>query len=223
MLPTTTLEADGKVGADDDDLPFALKLADNLEARVRVLYLNDAGELSDREIVIDGLYGDSLDHPRYMRALDGKSAERRTFRTDRVLAICEGARWIKAAPHMFGDLAREARAKAAGAREFAGLKAVDLSPNLPLLIEDQDAAGSVRMWDAILRRFLVKHSTAGLEAIVFFELCPRGATAPRKLARYIIEPPGVSERTLTAVYDPATGEAVDDLYGYVTGANGSVG
>lgn len=223
MLPTTTLEADGEVGADDDDLPFALKLADNLGARVRVLYLNEAGELSDREIVIDGLYGDSLDRPRYMRGLDSKSGERRTFRTDRVLAVCEASGWIKAAPYLFGDLAREMRAKAEGARSAGRLEAVDVSPNLPLIIEDQDAAGVVATWDAVLKRFSVRHSTAGLEAIVFLELRPRGATGPRKLARYVIEPPGVSDRALTAVYDPATGEAVDDLYGYVTNEGRSGG
>jgi hypothetical protein len=210
----TTLETHGFVGADNDDLPWATKLADNLSIRVRIRYANDAGAYSERTIEIDGVFGSDLDNILYLRAFDGLSGERRTFRVDRILEVTTRTGWSR---DCGAALSKAVRVAAGLAQERPNL---DARVALKVLIEDQDEAGALRRMEGIFERLTVRFDEHGVTAIVVASLRIAGTEDDLKKARYVIEPPGTMKREIVAIFDGETGEYIDDLYAWASAAAG---
>lgn len=60
------------------------KIADNVGAAITFVY---GGSGQPRTVLIDGVYGISLDAPTYVRGRDSRTGEARSFRVDRITAL----------------------------------------------------------------------------------------------------------------------------------------
>ncbi|WP_312066269.1 hypothetical protein [Brevundimonas sp.] len=93
MDAPTNVDTDGYADADPDDMEFIEKLADNVGVALTMGYASPIGGESERSVNVDGVFGDTLMAPKFLRGLDSKTGERRTFRFDRIvwLRLANGA------------------------------------------------------------------------------------------------------------------------------------
>lgn len=80
----TVAERGEVVGLDFDDEHRAPKLADNVDVPLSFEYGGPSGSQIERTVLVDGVYGESLDAPTYIRGLCALRREPRTFRVDRI-------------------------------------------------------------------------------------------------------------------------------------------
>lgn len=78
------------VGKDFEDEFRDTKVADNVGAPLSFTYATPGSEPRQRGLIIDGVYGPSIDAPSYIRGLDARSRDARTFRVDRIQSISRG-------------------------------------------------------------------------------------------------------------------------------------
>lgn len=104
----TVAERGEDVGLDFDDEHRDRKLADNVDIPVVLTYRTPDGRVSTRALLIDGVYGQTLGHPTYIRGLDSQSREVRTFRTDRILTLGVGDAEVREnIPYILGLMVRD--------------------------------------------------------------------------------------------------------------------
>lgn len=73
------LDRHGAVHSAPDDLENHTKLASRLGLEMRFAYIDALGNLTSRTVVIDGVFGDTLDTPLYLIGLCRLRKERRIF------------------------------------------------------------------------------------------------------------------------------------------------
>jgi hypothetical protein len=91
-----SIAPDGIVFSDDDIDPedvsdnwLPVKLVDNASVRAGIVYKDARGRISVRVVDIDGLYGPSVERIQYFTAWCHLKEDRRSFRVDRIVRICD--------------------------------------------------------------------------------------------------------------------------------------
>lgn len=211
----TVAERGDIVGYDDEDAGLGTgsypKLADNLSVGIRFDYRDASGRGSLRTVLIDGVYGESLDWPSYIVGVDQGCMERRTFRLDRIgsLHTVGGAPLTgDDIPWRIGNVVREA----------AGLS----SPPCPF----RASLGAVVSVHEISDSGKTRRTRTG--RVVDFELSygPRGpiirmtvdgaitsgsAYLAESCVTYQISPPKTYGWRAETIFDAGSGEVIEDL------------
>lgn len=80
VIGAKCLEVDGSVDSAADDLMHHAKLASQVGMMLRFTYADQTGSLTSRAITIDGVFGDSLNEPKYVIGFCHLRKERRMFK-----------------------------------------------------------------------------------------------------------------------------------------------
>lgn len=195
------------LGHDEGDERRGLKLADDLALPIHFRYVNADGKASERAVMIDGVYGDSLDAPRFIRGLDSNSREVRTFRVDRIVSVNDGNRgltddvgwWI-------GNLVRHHLGEATSRPPYSMLA------DLPIALAVEHGSRPVESISGRIVEITRQYSGAG--AVVDITVADDASKNSR--LSYIVRVSGPTRgRRLIEAHDPETGEIIPDVEQWV--------
>lgn len=211
MSAAKCLETHGHVDLADDDLEFVEKLASNLGLSLRIGYANKAGEHSIRTIEIDGVFGEHILAPRYLRAVDSESGERRTFDIHSIVGLVMPNRAVATTnvPFYVAALIRQ--------QLGLGLLRLPLSYSEPaqLVVEVIDA-GSATSVSGELKAFTLEHRRYGSRS--YLTIKPdqpfNGSRRPIKMDM-LPNVTGYDMKTAGSISCGQTGEVIADLYSWV--------
>lgn len=213
MAGITTIDTHGHVGADDDDLLYLDKLADNVGVTLSIDYVDRFGSWSQRQISVDGVFGGSLLEPRYLRAEDKLSGARRTFAISQIAALHletgteRGAR----IPWFVGHAVRTA---AGAERERAPF---DLQLALGADV-DLEFEGETITRTGTITRAAVAYAHWGARAFLMFApAAPIGGSRRQRRLQLL---PGTAGLPIAGLRAQHGGEPIDDVYGWIALAAG---
>lgn len=212
MNDATIFDRDGWVGSDPDDLDYVNKLADNVGVVLDVEYDDPDRGCARRLIEVDGVFGEDMLAPRFLRAHDLSTGARCLFAVSAVKAIHldGGVERGERVPWFIGHAIRVAAGEPKERAPFS--HRVDLAATVRIELDGRwlDVRG-------VIVRAEVRYAFWGVRA--FFTVRPDepiGGSRRARRVRLLPDNPGLP---LAMVCDGA-GLEIGDVYGWLAKAGG---
>lgn len=214
-------EAGNALDRDGEDVTaggFAKKQAQGVGLVLAIDYENSSLERSSRTIVIDAVYGPSLDGTEYLLAMDSATHEVRTFRADRIKSarLESGEQWSD----RFGSrIANWIRAKAGLELHILPFKG---RMKAPLIIREVNAStGAERTRTGFATFFKLDLSGPSSSVSLHFTgPVTEGRKTSSDYAEYYIPPLRKNSWSIDEMSDGATGEVIEDVIVWARGVLG---
>lgn len=192
------------LGADTGEELLGAKIADDVDVPLAFRYRNASGGASSRVVMIDGVYGPSLDCPTHVRGLDSVAREPRAFRVDRMEAITtDGGEITEEIGWWIGNLVRHKLGLDLSRQPY------QTACDLPVRLE-VDVSGKPRAW---FRGTLVEaRRRYGADGpTIEFRFEGLAEDGPRRQRSFGVVWAGEGLNRIVTACDPETGEVIDDL------------